>query len=147
MVNGIDYKEWNPAIDPHLATDGYQQYDMKTLHEGKAACKAALQKVGVSGERAGRCGVGWPVGFSSGVAVLPEGSLLVWRVCSSYPTSIQVHPLRELGLPVDHNSPMPGLKVSPLNPPNPSTPNPHPHPHPHMRTPLLLHHCRSWACL
>ncbi|GAB4817304.1 hypothetical protein N2152v2_004350 [Parachlorella kessleri] len=44
VVNGIDYTEWHPASDPHLRRDGYANYDVNTLTEGKARCKAALQK-------------------------------------------------------------------------------------------------------
>jgi glycogen synthase len=39
IVNGIDYKEWSPMTDVHLATDGYCQYDMETLEQGKKQCK------------------------------------------------------------------------------------------------------------
>ncbi|KIY92208.1 starch synthase, partial [Monoraphidium neglectum] len=39
IVNGIDYKEWSPTNDPHLTTDGYTQYDLNTLVEGKRQCK------------------------------------------------------------------------------------------------------------
>ena len=46
VVNGIDYTEWHPASDPHLQRDGYANYDLDSLTEGKARCKAALQKVG-----------------------------------------------------------------------------------------------------
>ena len=38
VVNGIDYRIWNPAIDPHIAT----QYSPDDL-SGKADCKRALQ--------------------------------------------------------------------------------------------------------
>ncbi len=48
MVNGIDYREWSPAVDPFLSSDGYANYDMTTMAEGKAKCKAALQKVRAS---------------------------------------------------------------------------------------------------
>eukprot|EP00882_Tetradesmus_deserticola_P004157 GHRQ01004392.1.p2 GENE.GHRQ01004392.1~~GHRQ01004392.1.p2 ORF type:complete len:345 (+),score=166.97 GHRQ01004392.1:175-1209(+) len=44
IVNGIDYQEWSPMTDPHLLTDGYTQYDMETMVEGKRQCKMALQK-------------------------------------------------------------------------------------------------------
>ncbi|GAB4816234.1 hypothetical protein N2152v2_003280 [Parachlorella kessleri] len=44
VVNGIDYREWSPAVDPFLSSDGYANYDMTTMAEGKAKCKAALQK-------------------------------------------------------------------------------------------------------
>ncbi|ADB17874.1 glycogen/starch synthase, ADP-glucose type [Pirellula staleyi DSM 6068] len=40
VVNGVDYSIWNPAIDPHIA----KQYDVSNWQEGKAACKAALQR-------------------------------------------------------------------------------------------------------
>ncbi|KAG6556462.1 hypothetical protein Mapa_002407 [Marchantia paleacea] len=43
VVNGIDEKEWNPETDPWLQSDGYQNYSVEDM-EGKAACKAALQK-------------------------------------------------------------------------------------------------------
>jgi starch synthase len=39
ILNGVDFKEWNPATDPHLAAT----YSPKSM-EGKAACKAALQR-------------------------------------------------------------------------------------------------------
>jgi starch synthase len=47
IVNGIDYSEWNPAHDGFLRSDGYANFDTQTLREGKAACKAALQRVRV----------------------------------------------------------------------------------------------------
>jgi starch synthase len=40
IVNGVDYKAWNPATDPHLAA----VYDVNSVAAGKAACKAALQR-------------------------------------------------------------------------------------------------------
>jgi starch synthase len=40
ILNGIDPTEWNPATDSHIA----QTYDLQTWREGKAACKAALQR-------------------------------------------------------------------------------------------------------
>lgn len=45
IVNGIDYLEWNPEVDKFLTDDGYANYTVETLKEGKAKCKAALQKV------------------------------------------------------------------------------------------------------
>jgi starch synthase len=39
ILNGVDYNEWNPSSDPHIAV----KYSAKSM-EGKAACKAALQK-------------------------------------------------------------------------------------------------------
>lgn len=44
IVNGIDYNEWNPKIDTFLQSDGYANYDIETMVEGKAKCKAALQR-------------------------------------------------------------------------------------------------------
>ena len=40
ITNGIDIDEWNPASDPFTAVP----YDIASVAEGKAACKAALQK-------------------------------------------------------------------------------------------------------
>ena len=40
ILNGVDYAEWDPATDSHLA----KKYDAATVDMGKAACKAALQK-------------------------------------------------------------------------------------------------------
>jgi starch synthase len=40
IVNGVDYSEWNPATDRHLAA----QYDAGTVVEGKPRCKEALQR-------------------------------------------------------------------------------------------------------
>ena len=40
VLNGCDYREWNPATDPHLPMN----YDVNTFAAGKAACKAALQR-------------------------------------------------------------------------------------------------------
>src|SRR4051794_24793497 len=40
IVNGADYREWDPAIDPHLAA----QFTPDTVVQGKAACKRALQE-------------------------------------------------------------------------------------------------------
>jgi starch synthase len=45
IVNGIDYSEWSPGADPFLRSDGYCNYTAATLAEGKARCKAALQRV------------------------------------------------------------------------------------------------------
>jgi len=39
VLNGVDYNEWNPSTDPHLAV----KYSAKSM-EGKAMCKAALQR-------------------------------------------------------------------------------------------------------
>jgi starch synthase len=40
IVNGVDYNEWNPAIDPHIA----KRYTADTVSVGKSACKQALQR-------------------------------------------------------------------------------------------------------
>lgn len=45
VVNGIDTAEWSPACDPHLHGSGYAPYIAATLDDGKARCKAALQRV------------------------------------------------------------------------------------------------------
>ena len=45
IVNGIDYSEWSPQADKFLRSDGYRNYDLDSMREGKAACKAALQRV------------------------------------------------------------------------------------------------------
>jgi starch synthase len=39
IVNGVDYRSWDPATDPHIA----RNYTSDTVLEGKAACKAELQ--------------------------------------------------------------------------------------------------------
>jgi starch synthase len=40
IINGVDYREWDPAGDPHIAA----RYDAKTVAVGKPQCKAALQQ-------------------------------------------------------------------------------------------------------
>ncbi|MFL5341248.1 MAG: glycogen synthase GlgA [Gemmataceae bacterium] len=40
IVNGVDYQDWNPATDRHIAA----HYDPNTVTDGKAACKADLQR-------------------------------------------------------------------------------------------------------
>ena len=44
IVNGMDYNEWSPQRDFFLTSDGYRQYGYDDYHDGKAACKAALQR-------------------------------------------------------------------------------------------------------
>lgn len=39
IMNGVDYRVWNPAHDQHLVTN----YNLDTWPEGKSTCKAALQ--------------------------------------------------------------------------------------------------------
>jgi starch synthase len=39
IVNGVDYGVWNPGTDRHIAAP----YDLETVEEGKARCKAVLQ--------------------------------------------------------------------------------------------------------
>jgi starch synthase len=40
IVNGVDYRIWNPRTDPHLAAT----YDVESATRGKPLCKAALQR-------------------------------------------------------------------------------------------------------
>jgi starch synthase len=40
IVNGVDYRTWDPATDPHLAAN----YDAGSVAGGKPLCKAALQR-------------------------------------------------------------------------------------------------------
>jgi starch synthase len=39
IINGVDYREWNPATDEHLPV----KYTVETARTGKAQCKATLQ--------------------------------------------------------------------------------------------------------
>ncbi|TWU29525.1 glycogen synthase GlgA [Bythopirellula polymerisocia] len=41
IINGVDYNDWNPAIDSYLGTNTYDQDSLKV---GKSACKEALQR-------------------------------------------------------------------------------------------------------
>jgi starch synthase len=41
IINGVDYQEWNPAVDRHLVPNRYSERDYA---RGKAACKADLQQ-------------------------------------------------------------------------------------------------------
>ena len=40
VLNGVDLVDWDPQTDPHIV----QNYGVDNIKEGKAACKAALQK-------------------------------------------------------------------------------------------------------
>ena len=40
VINGMRFDEWSPEADEHIHTN----YSLATLAEGKAACKAALQR-------------------------------------------------------------------------------------------------------
>ena len=40
IVNGVDYRDWDPATDRHLPA----HYNVSSVTEGKPLCKAALQK-------------------------------------------------------------------------------------------------------
>jgi starch synthase len=40
IVNGVDYRVWNPATDPHLLAP----YDEESMTQRKPLCKAALQR-------------------------------------------------------------------------------------------------------
>ncbi|KAK9844059.1 hypothetical protein WJX81_003138 [Elliptochloris bilobata] len=44
IVNGIDTREWSPEADVHLRSNGYANYSAASLRDGKARCKAALQR-------------------------------------------------------------------------------------------------------
>ncbi len=57
-MNGIDYTEWHPSTDEFLRKDGYTNYDVESLEDGKARCKAALQKVRAAEHMAGSL-AGW----------------------------------------------------------------------------------------
>jgi len=41
IINGVDYRVWNPEVDPYL--NGHN-YGVKTFDTGKGACKAALRR-------------------------------------------------------------------------------------------------------
>ncbi len=41
IINGVDYRQWNPETDSYL---GGSNYGLKNFAEGKAACKAVLQR-------------------------------------------------------------------------------------------------------
>lgn len=43
IVNGIDYKEWSPTNDHFLQDDGYMNYTMDNMVEGKRACKVGAK--------------------------------------------------------------------------------------------------------
>jgi len=40
IINGVDYRQWDPETDPHLP----ERYTIETYQRGKAVCKAALQR-------------------------------------------------------------------------------------------------------
>ena len=40
ILNGVDYEEWSPALDPFIA----RKYTPRTVKSGKAACKKDLQQ-------------------------------------------------------------------------------------------------------
>lgn len=40
IINGVDYREWDPAIDEYLPA----KYELENVRQGKAQCKAALQQ-------------------------------------------------------------------------------------------------------
>lgn len=44
IINGVDYRVWNPATDEYLAGDGYANYDVDAFSDGKSKCKAALRR-------------------------------------------------------------------------------------------------------
>ena len=48
IINGVDYRQWNPATDDQIAA----RYDVDSLLEGKPVCKADLQRTCGLPERA-----------------------------------------------------------------------------------------------
>ena len=46
IINGVDYRVWNPATDHYLVTSEFagQNYDVDNFAAGKRACKRALQQ-------------------------------------------------------------------------------------------------------
>lgn len=44
IINGVDYRFWDPANDEHLNSNGYENYNVDTFETGKAKCKSALQR-------------------------------------------------------------------------------------------------------
>lgn len=113
MVNGIDTSEWSPACDPHLHGNGYAPYIAATLDDGKARCKAALQRVrglglswrGVWGSGSGARERGrWPRSVHSMTRSLLGSP-------PPAPAFLRLPPIRaqELGLPVDPAAPMLGF--------------------------------------
>ncbi|MCA9101330.1 MAG: glycogen synthase GlgA [Planctomycetales bacterium] len=40
VINGVDYRVWDPSVDSHIAA----QFSPETVGEGKPACKTALQQ-------------------------------------------------------------------------------------------------------
>src|SRR5690606_36356488 len=71
IVNGVDYGDWDPRIDPHIAAH-YGPDDLR----GKAACKRALlARVGLPDEGAPLIGIvsrlSWQKGFELLLEVLP----------------------------------------------------------------------------
>jgi len=55
VAHRIVTREWSPQYDTHLTSDGYTQYDMDTLVEGKRQCKVR--------RRGGRSVLGLGVGL------------------------------------------------------------------------------------
>ena len=43
IINGVDYNDWNPETDTHLANNGYANFTFDSVEQGKADCKKALQ--------------------------------------------------------------------------------------------------------
>ena len=62
IINGTDYRHWNPETDPHLP----ESYGPSNVRQGKAAAKAALQARAGIGRRARRAAgrrssAGWSI--------------------------------------------------------------------------------------
>lgn len=73
IVNGVDYADWNPATDPHIAAN----YDVNSVFERKPQCKAALQRQFQIAEWAGTplLGVVARLADQKGIELLLEAGL------------------------------------------------------------------------
>lgn len=74
IVNGVNTEEWSPDVDPCLKSDGYTNYWLDDLKEGKAKNKLALQKELGLPERADVPLVGFigRLDYQKGVDVIEE---------------------------------------------------------------------------
>ncbi|WP_456449706.1 glycogen synthase GlgA [Hydrogenimonas sp.] len=109
ILNGVDYEEWNPAVDPYIA----QRYDIDNI-AGKAVCKADLQKrfelpewddvplIGFVGRFAEQKGIGLIAGVIEGllhlnVQIVMLGTGEKWAegffgdIARKYPDSFACH--------------------------------------------------------
>ena len=42
IINGVDYREWDPATDQYLTSDGYANYNVDSIADGKPHCKTGV---------------------------------------------------------------------------------------------------------